>query len=144
MIKDPLHNEETPYDLLDLDPDAPHKDVLPAFQRFLTNPENRAKIQKGQEASRRLNNFMDRIAVDILYYCTEQIGAEANDLPDLESGVEDLKIVPFMNENDMSLELNKEDILDDFREISFSDINIEELREYDNFPDYKLETSFDK
>ena len=144
IIKDPLNNEETPYDLLGLDPNAPHGDVLQAFPKFVKNPANRTKIAKAQEAVRKLMNAGDRIAVDILYYRLGKIESDVGEIPDLVSYLQDLMAVPALNENELYSDLIKEDFSEDYREISFSNVKVIELKGYDDFQDCKPETIFDK
>ena len=144
MIKDPLHQEETPYELLGLDPNVPHSDVLHALPRFMRDPKNRAKIPKAQEAIRKLMNSKDRIAIDILYYCMGKVEVESDKLTDLKTELQGFMLVPALKEDDLFSDLKKEDFSEDFREIKFRKVGIGKLNKYDPINDYKLEMPFDK
>lgn len=144
MIKDPLHQEETPYELLGLDPNVPHNDILHALPLFMRDPKNRTKIPKAQEAVRRLMNPKDRIVIDILYYCIREVKMEGDDHADLKTRLENFMAVPLLKEDDLFSDLKRGDLSVDFREIIFSPIKIRELTKYDGLHDYKLEMTFDK
>ena len=142
MIKDPLHQEETPYDLLGLDPNASYNEIHQALPRFIR--KNISKIGRAQEAAKRLRNPRDRIAIDILYYCIGKMDEEDIGEVDLNSALHKFLTVPYLKDEELYSDLKKEDFLSDFREIKFSKFKISELKKYDDIENLKLEIPFDR
>lgn len=144
MIKDPLFSEETPYDILDLDPNALHSDVLKALQNFMRIPENIVKIPKAQAARRQLMNTKDRIAIDILYYWTGKIDIDLENDTDLKADIEDFKTVSVISQDKYYSDLKRKEFTEYFSDISFNKLKINDLKHYDKLQDYQLEIFFDK
>ena len=144
MIKDPLYNEETPYDLLNLDPNALHSDVLKALPNFMRIPENRPKIPKAQEAVRKLMNSKDRAAIDILYYWTGKLDIDLENDTDLKTDIENFKTVPTIGQDEYYSALKRKEFAEYFADISFNKVKIDDLKHYDKRQDYQLEIFFDK
>jgi hypothetical protein len=84
MIKDPLHEDETPYEILDLDPNASNEEVHESLPRFMRDKKNIPNLGKAMEAVRRLKTPKDRMALDILYYSTGEMGGETTGNADLD------------------------------------------------------------
>ena len=144
MIKDPLHQEETPYDLLGLDPNASHNEIHQALPRFMHDRKNISKLGRAQEAVKRLKNPRDRIAVDILYYCIGKMDEEDIGGMDINSAIREFLVVPYLEEEKIYSDLKKGDFSSDFREIKFNKIKISELNKYDDIESLKLEMPFDR
>jgi hypothetical protein len=138
MIKDPLYMEITPYEILDIDPNLSSKEVQLALPRFMRKPENRPNIPKAQEAVRRLTNPEDRIAVDIINYLVPDDTFEGIERSDLQLNLEDLIAVPLIEKNDLFYDLMKTNFSEDFTEITYNRMEINELREYDNLNQYQF------
>lgn len=63
MIKDPLFNEETPYDILGVPPHANHNEVHQALPRFMRDKKNVARIGKAQDAVKKLGIQMSEASL---------------------------------------------------------------------------------
>ena len=60
MFKDPFQLEETPYDLLGLEPNASPKEVQEALPRFMRDRKNLPRLALAQQAIRKLKTPADR------------------------------------------------------------------------------------
>lgn len=74
LQKDPLQNEETPYETLGLAPDASPAEVQASLARFLRDRANLPRLAIAQQALRKLKTPLERARVDLMLYS----GAEAN------------------------------------------------------------------
>ena len=144
MMKDPLHTEETPYELLGLNPDASHNEVHLALPRFLQNKDNLSKRVRAQESAKKLRNPRDRIAFDILYYCIEKI--DENDCKDMDiySSLSEFVVVPYFSDDELYLDLKKEDFSREFKEMKSRKIEMKEITKFNNIESIRLEINFDK
>jgi hypothetical protein len=68
IFKDPLQTEETPYETLDLEPDASPTEIGVALARFLRDRKNLPRLAIGQQALRKLKTPIERARVDIGLY----------------------------------------------------------------------------
>lgn len=143
MIKDPLHHEETPYDLLNLDPNALHSEVLKALPNFMRIPENRVKIPKAQEAVRKLMNSKDRAAIDILYYWTGKIDIEFKKDDDLKIDIDNFKAISALTEEEYYSDLKRSEFSEYFTDIAFNKIIVDDFKQHGK-NDHHLEIFFDK
>src|SRR5260370_33841159 len=84
MFKDPFQIEETPYDLLGLEPNASPKEVQEALPRFMRDRKNLPRLALAQQAIRKLKTPADRAMVDIWMYNVEAAPEEAG--PEKEYG----------------------------------------------------------
>jgi hypothetical protein len=71
IFKDPLQTEETPYETLDLEPDASPTEMHASIARFQRDPNNLPRLAIGQEALRKLKTPVERARVDIGLYCID-------------------------------------------------------------------------
>lgn len=145
MIKDPLHKEETPYDILGLTPYANHNDVHQSLPRFMRDRKKVVKygIALAQEASRRLKNPKDRIYIDIFYYSVGEMPVTLDDKGSTEFNVNEFLSIPYIKEEDIFTDLDKIDFSDEFAEFHFNKIKLSELKRYDNQV-YKYDMPLDK
>src|SRR5258707_1614969 len=77
MFKDPFQIEETPYDLLGLEPNASPKEVQEALPRFMRDRKNLPRLALAQQAIRKLKTPADRAMVDIWLYNVEAAPEQA-------------------------------------------------------------------
>ncbi|MFQ5788390.1 MAG: hypothetical protein ACE5H1_10480 [Thermodesulfobacteriota bacterium] len=140
MIKDPYHKEETPYDVLNLEPYATHKEVQGALATFMRDLRNRSRLPKAQEASKKLKNSKTRIEVDILYYCIGKIDTDMKEM-DLDSILNEFSSVRELRNKDQYSDLNKENFNDDYIEIQERKIKLSEIKKYDDVESYEMEHS---
>src|SRR5215471_20116003 len=87
IFKDPLQVEETPYEILGLQPDASPADIQAALPRFMRDRKNLPRLAIAQQALRKLKTPADRAQIDIWLYSVEieTISLESSheeDLPD--------------------------------------------------------------
>ena len=145
MIKDPLHKEETPYDILGLTPYANHNEVHQALPRFMRDRKKVARYGIGlaQEAVKRLKNPKDRIYIDIFYYSMGEMPKTLDDKELTDFNVNEFLSVPCMKEKDIFIDLDKADFSDEFVEFHFNKIKLSELNRYAD-QTYKFEISLDK
>ena len=145
MIKDPLHQEETPYDILGLTPYANHNDVHLALPKFMRDRKKIAKYGIGlaQEAVKRLKNPKDRIYIDIFYYSIGEMPVTIEDEESADFDVKEFFSVPCIKEEEIFTDISKADFSDEFDELQFNKIKLSELSRYDN-PIYEFDIPFDK
>lgn len=145
MFKDPLYREETPYDILDLHPDASHNEVHQALPKFMRNPKNIPRLGKAQHANAKLRNSKERVAIDILYYSMGKMDGMESGEVDINNKLNEFLVIPCLKDNEFYSDLKKWDFSDDCREINFSEVKVNELIGYDDIKRYKLEAiPFDK
>jgi hypothetical protein len=145
MIKDPLHNKETPYDILDVTPYADHNEVHQALPRFMRNRKNVARYGIGlaQEAVKRLKNPKDRIYIDIFYYSIGEMPETLDDKELTDFNINEFLSVPCVKEEDIFTDLDKTDFSDEFADIQFNKVKLSDLNRYDD-QTYKFDMSLDK
>jgi hypothetical protein len=150
MIKDPLHNEDTPYEMLGLDPNACNEEVHKSLPRFMRDKKNIPNLGKAQEAIKRLKNPKDRMAIDILYYCIGEVDKEDTEELDIDLRLRELCVVPYLNNDELYSDLIKGELSDNFGEIlvnpeiSLSKVKIKDLPEYDDFKNWRPKLEFDR
>ena len=143
-MKDPLHKEHTPYDLLGLNPNASKNEVLGALPRFLRNPKNRSKISKAQEARKRLMNMDDRLEIDILYYRTDKFPGTLDGAIDIQKEIKEFLAPPVLSDDDLFHDLKGEDHGAQFETITFSQVKLAANRQFETDKDDKIEVIFDE
>jgi hypothetical protein len=80
LFKDTFQVEETPYEVLGLDPGASPADIQAALPRFMRDRKNLPRLAVAQQALRKLKAPADRAQVDIWLYSVE---TEAQKAPDV-------------------------------------------------------------
>ncbi len=141
MFKDPLHQEETPYDILSLTPTASQNEVHQALPKFMrdVNKMRRLGLGKAQEAKRKLQNPKDRIAIDIFYYSIGKMDGNGFTGQETDLDLSNFLVVPYLKPEEVYSDLDKENFSDDFREIKLAKVKLAELNEYDDLKHKKLE-----
>jgi hypothetical protein len=145
MIKDPLNNKATPYEILDLTPYADHNKVHQSLSKFMRDKVRMAKYGMGvaQEARRKLTDPKERISIDIFYYSMDEMPEELTNDNTFDINIHEFLVVPFIKEEDIYTDLDKPDFTDELEDIQFSKIKMSELSKYDDRI-YKFEVMFDK
>ena len=139
-MKDPLDKEDTPYDILSIDRNATPKEIQKALGEFLKKGKN---IQQGMNAARKLRSVRDRIEVDIFYYVLGEIEI-SKEPSELNIDVQDFLDVPILEIDDAFTDLNRDDFSEDFKEINFRPLKINDLEKYNDLRECKMEVVFDK
>jgi hypothetical protein len=120
MIKDPLNQQETPYDILDIDVNTPTKDLHQALPRFMKKNRMVSKIAVAQEAIRKLKNMQERIALDISYYWLEVVEISSIDsICDISRLASDQLTVPLINPDNYLVDLVPGSVETEFPEYQF-------------------------
>src|SRR5260370_35952377 len=86
MFKDPFQLEETPYDLLRLEPNASPKEVQEALPRFMRDRKNLPRLALAQQSIRKMKTPADRSMVDIWSYNVAAAPEEAAPQRSLREG----------------------------------------------------------
>lgn len=139
-MKDPLYKDDTPYDILSIDRNAAPKEIQKALGEFLKKGKN---IQQGMNAARKLRSVRDRIEVDIFYYVLGDIEI-SKEPSDLDIDVQNFLDVPILEIDDAFTDLNRDDFSEDFKEINFRPLKINDLEKYNDLTECKMEVVFDK
>ena len=144
MFKDPFQIEETPYDLLGLEPNASPKEVQEALPRFMRDRKNLPRLALAQQAIRKLKTPADRAMVDIWLYnveaAPEQVGPEV----DLGQALAGLRKVPCYPVEELYSDLTGMDLSKEQREIQYKKMQIEDLKQYDELSGVDLTPEFDR
>jgi hypothetical protein len=144
MFKDPLHKEETPYDILGLAVDAYPEKIHQALAKFIRRRrENVRRLQVGQQAQQLLKNPRQRLAVDILYYQVDGLPAqEGTEPPPL--ALEEFKQVPFLSPEELFSDLDRDDFASDVTEIPVRDFSFPADDTFDLLTAYQLDITLDR
>src|SRR2546430_8473283 len=113
MFKDPFQTEETPYDLLGLEPDASPKEVQEALPRFMRDRKNLPRLALAQQAIRKLKTPADRAMVDIWLYNVEAAPEQAGPEGDVGQGVAGVRQNPRYPGEDLFFDLTGPDLLEE-------------------------------
>src|SRR3982074_1758742 len=113
MFKDPFQLEETPYEVLGLEPSASLADVQAALTRFMRDRKNLPRLAIAQQALRKLKTPADRAQVDIWLYNVEIEPVQASPKVDIRPLLAGLGKVPCYPPDELysdatSLDLSKE------------------------------------
>jgi hypothetical protein len=144
MFKDPFQLEETPYDLLRLEPNASPKEVQEALPRFMRDRKNLPRLALAQQAIRKLKTPADRAMVDIWLYNVEAAPEQAGPEVDLAEALAGFRQVPCYPVEDLYSDLTGMDLLKEQREIQFQKMQIEDLKQYDELNGVDLTPEFDR
>jgi curved DNA-binding protein CbpA len=144
MFKDPLHKEETPYDILGLPVNAGPEEVHQALAKFIRQRrENVRRLQVGQQAQQLLKNPRLRLAVDILYYQADGLHALAGTEPP-PLALEEFKRVPYLSPEELFSDLDREDFAADVTEIPPRDFAFPVEDGFDRLAAYPLDVTLDR
>lgn len=141
MIKDPFHQEETPYELLKLDPVVSHNAVHDALIRFMKDRANLPKLGKAQEAIKKLKNHQTRMSIDILYYDVGEFDIDTAGDADIQSLLEPFLTVPILADEEFYVDLHKKDFSDEITEIKGRKVEVSELTKYNDIDSVTLSST---
>src|SRR5258708_37675499 len=110
MFKDPFQLEETPYDLLGLEPNASPKEVQEALPRFMRDRKNLPRLALAQQAIRKLKTPADRAMVDIWLYNVEAAPEQAGAGVEPGGGVAGLPTGPCSPGEELYFDLTGRDL----------------------------------
>ncbi len=144
MFKDPFQTEETPYELLGLEPNASPAEIQAALPRFMRDRRNLPKLALAQQAIRKLKSPADRAQVDIWLYNLEAAPEQAGPEVDLKQALADFRKVPCYAVEELYSDLDGLDPAREQREIQFKEMAIGELKKYDQLGDVDLTPEFDR
>jgi hypothetical protein len=131
VFKDPLQPEETPYEVLGLEPSASPADVQGSLPRFMRDRKNLPRLAIAQQALRKLKTPADRAQVDIWLYNAEVEAVEAGPEVDIRPALAGLLKVPCFPVEEHYSDLTGLDLSKEKREIRFKEMPMEDLPEFD-------------
>jgi hypothetical protein len=144
MFKDPFQLEESPYDLLGLEPNASPKNIQEALPRFMRDRKNFARLPLAQQAIRKLKTPADRALVDIWLYNVEAAPEQAGPEVDMAQALAAFRKVPCYPVEELYSDLAGLDPAKEQREIEFKKMQIRELKQYDDLAAVDLTPEFDR
>jgi hypothetical protein len=144
MFKDPSQTEETPYDLLGLEPNATPKQIQEALPRFMRDRKNIPRLPLAQEAIRRLKAPAGRALVDMWLYNVEAAPQQAGPAVDMAEALAGFRRVPCYPASELYSDLTGLDPAQEQREIQFKEIQFADLAHYDERNLVDLTPEFDR
>ena len=143
MLKDPFHNQETPYDLLGLHPNARSAEVHQALPNFMRHRENIPRLPLAMQAVQQLKDVRTRMAGDLMYYNLDGLrGAEAVEPSPLV--LDDFLQVPHLGLEELYCDLSLEDFDGDKEEIAFHEFSLKPESKFSGPKDYRLDVCLDR
>ncbi len=143
MIKDPLNADETPYDLLGLDPNARPRQVQGALALFMRRRQHLHKLPLAMQARQVLNDPRQRLAVDAMYYSLEGMQAQENrEPPPLK--LDDFIRVPHLPPEELFSDLDRPDGRADFGPLEFREFQFTPDNRFDQLSSYRLEVTLER
>ena len=135
MLKDPNHQQETPYELLGLTPDASAEEVHKALPRFMRDRRNIPRLGKATEAVKRLKNARERAEIDIWFYEIEAMEAtgSSNGLASAPLALEEFTVVPCWPAESLDSDLESPPPQANLEEITFLRPKITDLKRFDGW-----------
>jgi hypothetical protein len=131
VFKDPFQPEETPYEILGLEPGASPAEVQAALPRFMRDRKNLPKLAIAQQALRKLKTPADRAQVDIWLYNVEIEPVEAGPEVDIRPALEGLMKIPCSPADELYSDATGLDLSKERREIQFKQMPIDDLPEFE-------------
>jgi hypothetical protein len=144
MFKDPFQNEETPYEVLGLEPNASPADVQGSLPRFMRDRKNLPRLAVAQQAIRKLKTPAERAQVDIWLYNVSAGPQQDGPDVDIREELADLLVVPCYPVEELYSDLNGLELSKERREIEFQNMQIEELEYYGEYSAVDPAPEFDR
>ena len=144
MFKDPYQTEESPYELLGLEPNASPKEIQEALPRFMRDRKNLPRLALAQQAIRRLKAPQDRAQVDIWLYNVEAAPEQAGPEVDMGQALAGFRKVLCYPVEELYSDLTGLDLAKEQREIQFKEMQIDDLKHYDELSLVDLTPEFDR
>ncbi|HAY21715.1 MAG TPA: hypothetical protein DCY27_06030 [Desulfobacterales bacterium] len=143
MLKDPLHQQETPYDLLGLHPNARPEEVHQALPNFMRRRENIPRLPLAMQAVQQLKDVRARMAADLMYYNLDGLRvAEAAEPSPLV--LDDFLRVPHLSLEELYCDLSLENFEGDMEEIVFHDFSLKPEPSFGGPRGYRLNVQMDR
>lgn len=143
MLKDPLHQEETPYELLALHPNARPDELHHALPNFMRRPENIPRLGEGMQAVQRLKDPRSRLSVDLMHYQLDGLKlAEKTEPPPLN--LDNFFKVPCFPPEQLFTDLDLEDFDADLEDLVCQNFSPQPDNRYNRLADYHLEVELDR
>jgi len=143
MLKDPWHLEVTPYDLLDLHPDAGPGELHQALPNFMRRPENSPRLAQAMHALQHLKNPTTRLTIDILHYPVDGLKMAEPGEPPPSLVLDEFLQVPQLKPEELFCDLDQADFERDRREMVFRTFDLSLNPRFDSLGDYQLEVQLD-
>jgi hypothetical protein len=124
VFKDPFQSDETPYEVLGLEPTASPAEVQGSLPRFMRDRKNLPRLAIAQQALRKLKTPADRAQVDIWLYNVDIELVEAS--PEV-----DIRPLPCCPADQLYSDATGLDLSKEKREIHFKKMPIDDLPEFD-------------
>jgi len=143
MLKDPLHQQDTPYDLVDLHPNATPAEVHQALPNFMRRRENIPRLPMAMQAVQQLKDVRARMAADLMYYSLDGLKLdETAEPPSLV--LDDFLRVPHLSLEELYCDLSLENFEGDLEEIAFHDFSLKPVSYFGGPRDYRLDVQLDR
>ena len=139
-MKDPLHQEKTPYEILGVSTDTPSVEINKALPKYIKKNGTK-NISEAQTAMKELKDVNKRTKVDFFHYVLS--GNENEGSPVLDIDINNYLEIPVLKIEDIFTDLDKEDFSDEFMEIQFKQFEISSCK-YDDLEHSKPDVIFDK
>ena len=139
-MKDPLQQEKTPYEILDISSDTPPVEINKALPKYIKKNGTK-NLPQAQAAMKELKDINKRTKVDFFHYVLN--GNENEGTPVLDIDINNYLEIPVLRIEDIFTDLDKEDFSDEFMEIKFKQFKISSCK-YDDLEHSKLDVVFDK
>jgi len=107
MIKDPM-SDETPYEMLHLNPAASHAEVKKRIVEF--QKEHRGRIRDAQHARNVLLDNKKRMILDILLYDAGEIDTARLKPADINAAIDGQVRVPVLRDDEFYSDLDRDDL----------------------------------
>jgi len=144
MFKDPYQLEESPYELLGLEPNASPKEVQEALPRFMRDRKNLPRLALAQQAIRKLKTPADRALLDIWLYNVEGTPEQSGPEVDMGQALAGFRKVPCYPVEELYSDLTGLDLSKEEREIQFKRMEFGDLKQFDELNQVDLTPEFDR
>jgi hypothetical protein len=131
VFKDPFQPEETPYEILGLDPGATPAEVQGSLPRFMRDRKNLPRLAIAQQALRKLKTPADRAQVDIWLYNLEIEPAQPGPEIDIHATLAGLLKIPCYPVEELYSDVTGLDLSKERREIHFKQMPLDDLPEFE-------------
>ncbi|RJR35571.1 MAG: hypothetical protein C4567_14470 [Deltaproteobacteria bacterium] len=138
MLKDPWHLEETPYDLLNLHPNAGPGEIHQALPNFMRRPENAPRLAQAMHALQNLKNPASRLVLDLLHYPVNGLKMTDAAKPPSPLVLDEFLKVPHLEPAELFCDLDQADFDKDRGEVNYHAFTLSLNPGYDSLENYRL------
>jgi hypothetical protein len=131
VFKDPFQPDQTPYEILGLDPGASPAEVQASLARFMRDRKNLPRLAIAQQAIRKLKTPSDRAQVDLWLYNVEIEPIEPSPEVDIRPMLAGLWKVPCYSADDLYSDAAGLDPSQEKSEIEFQEMPIDDIPEFE-------------